>query len=64
MIEPDLRSSAFQVLSALAVTENRSTRGNMTPLAKAFDNQRPQAIAATDPETWMNWPEGSSMLTA
>ena len=35
MIGPDLRSSAFQVLSALAVTENRSARGNMAPVAKA-----------------------------
>ena len=47
MIGPDLRSSAFQVLSALAVPENRSARGNMAPVAKAFHNQRPQAIAAT-----------------
>ena len=47
MIGPDLRSSAFQVLSALAVPENRSARGNMDPVAKAFHNQRPQAIAAT-----------------
>ena len=46
MIGPDLRSSAFQVLSALAVPENRSARGNMAPAAKAFHNQRPQAIAA------------------
>ena len=47
MIGPDLRSSAFQVLSALAVPENRSARGNMAPVAEAFHNQRPQAIAAT-----------------
>ena len=47
MIGPDLQSSAFQVLSALAVTEHRSARGNMAPVAKAFHNQQPQAIAAT-----------------
>ena len=47
MIGPDLRSTAFQVLSALTVPENRSARGNMAPAAKAFHNQRPQAIAAT-----------------
>ena len=33
MIGPDLRSSAFQVLSALTVPENRSARGNMAPAA-------------------------------
>ena len=47
MTGPDLRSPAFRVLSALAVRENRSARGNMAPAAKAFHNQRPQAIAAT-----------------
>ena len=47
MIGPDLRSCACQVLSALAVPENRSARSNMTPAAKAFHNQRPQGIAAT-----------------
>ena len=47
MIGPELRSSAFQALSALAVPENRSARSNMAPAAKAFDNQRPQATAAT-----------------
>ena len=47
MTGPDLRSPAFRVLSALAVRENRSARGNMAPIAKAFHNQRPQAIAAT-----------------
>ena len=60
MIGPDLRSSAFQVLSALTVPENRSAQGNMAPAAdlsrtsghrplqpQAFHNQRPQAIAAT-----------------
>ena len=34
MIGPDLWSSAFQVLSALAVTENRSARGNMAPVER------------------------------
>ena len=34
MIGPDLRSSAFQALSALAVTENRSARGNMAPVER------------------------------
>ena len=47
MTGPHLRSPAFRVLSALAVRENRSARGNMAPAAKAFHNQRPQAIAAT-----------------
>ena len=46
MMGPDLRSTAFQVLPALTVPENRSARGNMAPAAKAFHNQRPQAIAA------------------
>ena len=60
MIGPDLRSSAFQVLSAVTVPENRGARGNMAPAAdlsttsghrplqpQAFHIQRPQAIAAT-----------------
>ena len=60
MIGPDLRSTAFQVLSALTAPENRTARGNRPQLLRlstssghrplqpqAFHNQRPQAIAAT-----------------
>ena len=47
MTGPDLRSTAFRVLLALAVGENRNGRGNMAPATKAFHHQRPQAIAAT-----------------
>ena len=77
MIGPDLRSSAFQVLSALTVPENRSAQGNMTPAAdlsrtsghgplqpQAFHNQRPQAIAATAIPACSARPQGRAYAAA